>query len=208
MDNNRFTTIYLVRHGETEWNVKNLIQGHSDSPLTDKGIGQALNLGRKLQHTDFDAIFSSDLLRAKRTAELLKLERKLIINTSRLLRERFFDQLEGKSWEDIKNEQKEIFDKLESLSEKEKKLFKYTPQAESDDEILGRMITFLREISVVYINKTVLVVSHGGILRTFLNHSAPELIKNKKLGNGAYIKLRSDGVDFFIDEIEGLIEKV
>lgn len=63
MDNN-FCTFYVVRHGETEWNVARKIQGHLDSSLTENGLSQAKELGKQLQTTHFDAVFSSDLLRA------------------------------------------------------------------------------------------------------------------------------------------------
>ena len=61
------TTIYIVRHGETKWNVKQLMQGHKDSPLTEKGIEQAEEIKKELKNIHFYRIFSSDLLRAKRT---------------------------------------------------------------------------------------------------------------------------------------------
>lgn len=201
----KYAIIYLVRHGETEWNTKKLIQGHSDSPLTNNGVDQANKLAKRLEHIKFDAIFSSDLLRAKRTAEILKLERDLVINTTHLLRERNYDELEGKTWEDIRKDQKELMDKFEALSEEEKKSFKYTPNSESDNEIVTRLITILREVALIYLDKTVLIVTHGGILRTFLKRLDPELMKDKAVGNGAYIKLRVDGMDFFVEETEGLI---
>ena len=74
----------------TEWNEIGLIQGHSDSPLTAQGITQAKELAKKLKNVKFDLIFSSDLLRAKRTAEIIALEHKLFVQTSKLLRERDF----------------------------------------------------------------------------------------------------------------------
>src|SRR3989338_10840636 len=85
---NNFATLYIVRHGETEWNVKDRIQGHKDSPLTSQGIRQAYDVAEKLKHIQFDAIFSSDLLRVKRTVEIIRLDRKLAISTKKVLRER------------------------------------------------------------------------------------------------------------------------
>ena len=89
-------TIYLVRHGETEWNEKKLIQGHSDIPLNKKGEIQAKQLGEKLKDIHFEAVFSSDLVRAKRTAEIMVLEKKLAVITTKALRERLFGRYEGK----------------------------------------------------------------------------------------------------------------
>ncbi len=59
---NKLTTFYLVRHGETEYNVKGIIQGQSDSPLTRKGIDETKKLAKNLKGIKFDYIFSSDLL--------------------------------------------------------------------------------------------------------------------------------------------------
>jgi broad specificity phosphatase PhoE len=66
-----YSTIYLTRHGETEWNEKKIIQGHSDIPLNKKGIKQANLLGMELKNIHFDAVFSSDLVRAKKSAEIM-----------------------------------------------------------------------------------------------------------------------------------------
>src|SRR3990167_4625255 len=93
----RYCTIYVVRHGESEWNVKGLIQGQSDSPLTQSGERQAFLLAKELKNIKFGAVFSSDLVRAKRTADMIALERSLAIQTSKALIERNFGKLEGKS---------------------------------------------------------------------------------------------------------------
>ena len=73
-------TLYLVRHGETEWNKTGIVMGQLDSPLTEAGLGQAKTTAQELKGVNFDAIFSSDLHRAHKTAEIIKLERELVIN--------------------------------------------------------------------------------------------------------------------------------
>lgn len=82
-----YCTFYIVRHGETEWNVKGLVQGHTDIPLTKKGKRQARQLAKKLSRINFNAVFSSDLLRAKQTAQLIALEKKIAVKTTQALRE-------------------------------------------------------------------------------------------------------------------------
>lgn len=64
-------TIYLTRHGETVFNVKEYIQGQSDAPLTENGIQGAVNLGEKMAHINFDLAISSDLRRAIRTKDFI-----------------------------------------------------------------------------------------------------------------------------------------
>lgn len=63
--------IYLVRHGQTDWNKLKVMQGRTDIPLNEKGIEQAKVVGEKLRGINFDAIFYSPLLRAKQTMQNL-----------------------------------------------------------------------------------------------------------------------------------------
>jgi 2,3-bisphosphoglycerate-dependent phosphoglycerate mutase len=197
-------TIYIVRHGETEWNVKGLLQGQKDSPLTKQGIDQAKNLGKRLQYVHFDKIFSSDSLRAKRTAELMTLEKEIAIETNKLLRERSFGPFEGKANVVMRDLRRSIVN-YEKLSVKERAKIKVHPQVESDEEVVIRLLTFLREVAVVYIDKTILVVSHGALMRSLLRHLGETEIGY--INNTGYIKLLSDGVDFFIKETVGIEKK-
>lgn len=71
----RYCTIYVVRHGESEWNVKGLIQGQSDSFLTQEGEKQAYQLVEDLKSIKLKAIFSSNLIRAKKLPILLLLKK-------------------------------------------------------------------------------------------------------------------------------------
>ena len=67
----KYCTLYIVRHGQTDWNVQKLLQGQQDSALTELGITQAKELQETLREIHFDGIFSSDLLRTKKTAEIM-----------------------------------------------------------------------------------------------------------------------------------------
>lgn len=81
------TTIYMVRHGETPWNVEGRYQGQLDPPLTDKGLWQARSTASELAPLGFEAIYSSDLARARQTAEALATETGLSIRLDSRLRE-------------------------------------------------------------------------------------------------------------------------
>lgn len=203
----KYCTIYLVRHGETEWNVTDIVQGHADSFLTKKGEEQARELTKKFRKIHFDAVFSSDLLRARRTAKIIILERRLAIKTTKLLRERKFGQYEGKHVSVYKKELQHLLEKLDKLPDKERKRFKLASDIESDEEMFTRFNIFLRETSVAYLGKTILVVTHGGIIRIFLIHLGYGNYKELPAGsikNTAFIKLLSDGTDYFIDEVFGV----
>jgi len=65
------TEFLLVRHGETDWNAEGRLQGHTDRPLSDYGRKQARRLADELAGSDIDAIYASDLARARETAEIV-----------------------------------------------------------------------------------------------------------------------------------------
>ena len=202
-------TLYLVRHGETEWNVKGITQGQTNSSLTENGKQQAKAVADEFKDIKFDAIFSSDLTRTQNTAEIIKLDREIIIQTSKLLRERSFGNFEGRHGDEFRESVKEKLLEREKLSEEEGWSFRIADGVETNKELFDRFILQLREIATVYPNKIVLVVSHGGPIRMFLIKLG--YAKNKELTggsfkNGGYVKILSDGVDFFIKDVKGVVK--
>lgn len=200
---NNLTTIYMVRHGTTEWNVKGLTQGFSDSPLTDEGIELAKNLGDKFKNINFDIAFSSDLLRAKRTAEIILLERKIAVETTNLLRERNFDTFEGKPHEEMD----QVNEELAKLTDLERYSYKHTKNYESDEEVTTRFLLFIREVAIANPGKSVLVVTHGSFIRLSLMKMGLGTYKSLIPGsikNGGWVNFETDGIDFFIKEYEGI----
>lgn len=135
---NTYCTIYLVRHGETEWNVKKLIQGQKDIPLNEKGKKQA----GKLKKIKFDAIYSSDLKRAAETAKIIAGKRRLKIIKSTALRERYFGKFQGELFGDSQNKSiLELINRLKTTSIEDQN------EIESDELIISRLMPFLRKIS-------------------------------------------------------------
>jgi len=207
MNKENYCNLYLVRHGETEWNVKNIIQGQSNSNLTDKGIEQAKSTGEELKDIHFDAIFSSDSTRAHDTAKIIKLDRELMIETSQLLRERNFGKFEGKHGSEFLEAFRKKLKEKETLSDEEEWNFTVSDDIETDEMIASRFIMKLREIAVAYTNKTVLVVSHGGPTKMFLakiGYATRQELISGSLKNAGYINVLSDGVDFFIQKVKGV----
>jgi len=197
---NSYCTLYIVRHGQTDWNIQGITQGETNIPLNSEGIKQARASRKNLKDIKFDAVFSSDLIRAKKTAEIITLEKQLAIETTHLLRERRYGKLDGKPY----NMMKKYYDTWERLSKKERVNYRPYKGYETDEEVVNRFITFLREVAVGHCGKSVLVVTHGGLMRAFLNHISEETYLTGSVSNLAYIKLESDGVDFFIKEKYGI----
>lgn len=206
MKRNQPCTIYLVRHGETEWNVKRLMQGHGDSSLTKNGIKQAKEAANKLKSVHFDEVFSSDLGRAHSTAKIIIQERKLAIKTTAFLREKNLGKYDGRDYEVFQGELKAYSEEFSKLPSQEKFKFKY-PTMESDEEVITRLLRFLREVAIAYTGKMILVVTHAGVIGNLLIHLGAWDYTDqykKLIGNAGFLKLESDGVDFFIKEAEGI----
>lgn len=196
------TTFYIVRHGETEANRDDIIQGHIDRPLTEEGIRQARQTAEKLCHVRFDAAYSSDLLRAQRTAEIILLERQLVIQTAQALRERNWGMYDGRLSEDFYQGCAEALAIFEKLMHEEKLSFRFA-DVETHEEIATRLIRFLREAAVAHDGKTILISTHGGIIRAFLirlGWGTFESLPSGSVKNAGYAVLDCDGVDFFVKE--------
>ena len=93
--------VFLLRHGQTDWNAERRLQGHLDMPLNAVGRWQAEQLGQALAGEGIAAIYSSDLLRAQQTAQPLAHRLALPVQADPALRERHFGRLEGLSYAEI-----------------------------------------------------------------------------------------------------------
>ena len=160
------TELYLVRHGQTEWNRQRRLQGIMDSPLTKEGLQQAGRVAGRLAGIHFDAIYSSDLGRAMETARLItsKLSGMQIFPDARL-QERNFGIFHGYNWEEIMSRYPE-----EGRMEKEARPDYVIPGGESRQEMLGRVVAFLDDISRQHPKGRVLAVSHGGVLSLLIRY--------------------------------------
>jgi broad specificity phosphatase PhoE len=151
------TTLLLVRHGETEWNRAGRWQGHSDTPLNDAGREQARNLAAEL--SDVDVVYSSDLARARETAEILAEPLGLEVQLDPRLRERGFGAWEGKTSAEIEADFGE---------EHARWLAGTAPGAEDAEpfsDFAARVHAFLDETLERHPDETVLIVAHGGSVR-------------------------------------------
>jgi len=206
----KYCSLYLVRHGETVWNVEHRFQGRGDSPLTDKGIEQAKQAAEKLKHVKFATVYSSDLLRAKRTAEIIALEKDLVLQTSKALRERSFGRFEGTSTKAFSEKYGLKMRELTRAAKDELQKNHIDPTIESDESLITRFVTFLREVSLANLGKKVLVVTHGGTIRILLGRLGyldSLEYHDVYINNTAIIQILSDGVDFIIKEVDGVIKK-
>lgn len=203
MKNNQYATFYMVRHGQTDWNVQHKIQGHTDIRLNETGEAQAKEIGEKFGTIQFDLAFSSDLLRAKRTADIILLEKQLAIETTKALRERNFGEMEGKPHEIFF----EYLKQIKGKTHEERHKHKLHDGFESDEETAIRVLTFLRETAVANPGKKILITTHAGVFHILLVHLGIKTYEESDamhVKNTGHIKLLSDGVDFFVEEQAGI----
>lgn len=153
---------YLARHGETQWNRLGLLQGQLESDLTELGKEQAKTLACSLFDKNINHIYSSSLSRAKETAQICAQQLAKPLVTSDTLVERHFGELQGMSFAELKKDPK--YDSLWSDS------IAFEPEGgESADASAARLLNALTSIASTGIQANVLCVSHGDIIRNFLN---------------------------------------
>jgi uncharacterized phosphatase len=153
------TLIYFVRHGETEWNRERRIQGTTDIPLNDTGRAQARETGRLLAGRDWDLVVSSPLSRAHETATIIAAE--LAMGEPLILAEvaeRNYGAAEGLDHDQVD----ELFPGDSSV-----------PGRESREEVTSRVIPAIVALAEQHPGKSIVVVSHGGVIRSVLMSVAP-----------------------------------
>lgn len=165
--------IDFIRHGQTHFNIAGINNGQAmDDFLTEEGINQANETFTKISK-DYTEIYSSDLPRARQTAEIINKKLNLSIQYDERLRERDTGHLTGKTWIDIGLEIKKI--------DKDQKYNYHKEGGESVDDVKERLFSFINDILLNKKDKKILVVTHGGIIRLLhhlLSNKNPETIHN------------------------------
>lgn len=146
--------ILLIRHGQTDWNIQDRVQGSSDIPLNETGIQQAYATKDMLKEYKFDVVISSPLIRAKQTASIVCEDRNNIIITDCRLAERDFGKFEGVSYKQNMEYKKGAW----SLNMDEQ-----LSTVEAYPLFYERVAGFLDEILRKHCDKDILLVAHGGV---------------------------------------------
>lgn len=155
--------IYLIRHGQTDWNIEGRFQGHEDIPLNAQGVEQARACGEALKSVRFSSIQTSPLVRAKATAEWIARYQRCKVTENRALIERHFGQLSG-----LTREQREAF------------IATGQPDGvEPRESVVKRALKVMDDLEQVYSHEAVAVVTHGAWINSFLS-----AITNGQIGSG------------------------
>jgi broad specificity phosphatase PhoE len=155
------TTLYLVRHGQTDWNLKARFQGHSDIPLNPTGMKQAAEAVQNLNGTKFKAIYTSDLQRAVKTADFFAMKTGVPIMCDERLREVCLGKWEGMEIAKIKEYFPEEYNRRQKMP-----MVYGPPEGETIRQLANRIIEVTDEICEDYPSGSVLIVAHGMCMAT------------------------------------------
>ncbi len=157
------TTLILVRHGETEWNLEGRIQGQSDSRLTERGREQGQRAAKRLAGLKLAAVYASDLGRARETGEMIAAPHGLAVQTRPELRERCYGEFECRTREEIVATDPDTF--ATWLADRQRLA---PPGGETQQELSDRVMRAVREIVGAHSGETVVVAGHGGPIKSAL----------------------------------------
>lgn len=146
--------ICLIRHGETDWNKEKRIQGRSDVPLNEEGISQVREVHDGIWKTKWDMIYSSPLQRATKTAAIINEQYEIPLEIEEAFIEKSFGEVEGLAYDYVfSTYPDEIY-----------------PKAETDEEVVKRVLDGLSVIAERHKDEDVLIVTHGAIIHALLAH--------------------------------------
>ncbi|MEH7382839.1 histidine phosphatase family protein [Bacillus sp. JJ1533] len=185
--------LYFVRHGETEWNVENRLQGHLDSKLTTNGVNRTLLLAEKLANTRFESVISSPSPRAVHTAKILIGNRPLDIKLDERLREINLGNWQGRTLKEIKETDPQRYDCYFHHPE----LYKPDKMGgESFFDVKKRLEEFLVNVEETYQTSNLLIVTHGVVIKVL------QLICKNKLISAIWEPPFIDGTSLTVVKIK------
>ncbi|MDK2820513.1 MAG: hypothetical protein PWP31_478 [Clostridia bacterium] len=157
------TRVYLVRHGETEWNNTGRYQGHSDVMLSSKGKLQANLLKKRFDNINLDCVFTSDLKRATETASIISKSHGINVETLKDLREINFGAWEGLTYKEITTRYPKEWDEWRQDPGNV-----VIPGGESFNQVKERVLNSFNKIIEQEKGRDLLIVGHGGCLRVLI----------------------------------------
>ena len=183
--------IIFVRHGETEWNAREVFRGRADIPLDETGFKQAGMAGEYLKNEKLEAVYSSPLQRALKTAEAIAGPQKLDVNIVDNLNDIDCGEWEGLSVTEVKERYEEVYQDWLDTPEQVK-----IPGGESLDDVTNRALPFVQDAVMRAGEGKIALVSHRAVIKVLI--CALLRLDNSsfwsfKIGNGAVTRFVFDG---------------
>lgn len=191
--NDKVLKLYIVRHGETEWNVIKRFQGQLNTPLTEKGMEKLRETAKKLENVLFDEVYTSELGRTVASAEIILNEnrgyrnKKLELKKLAELNEVYFGVWQGLTYEEVflkyPEEANNYFYNVKNYKAE-------NVEAENLKDALERFLKGINKILNRHKSGNILVVTHGTVFEMFMNYVANDSIfdidERTLMGNGDY----------------------
>ncbi|MEA2447654.1 MAG: hypothetical protein QOK47_1291 [Actinomycetota bacterium] len=185
------TQVLLVRHGATDWNINKRAQGQADIALTEKGKLQALDTAEQLKNFDVDAVYSSDLSRARDTAKAIADVQGLEVIEDPRFREIDQGEWTGLPVDEIKQRWPDLWGPARHYSTR--------PGGESPQQVRERALEALKEAVAQNEEGTIVVVSHGGTIRWLcaesLDYDDKRSARLRGVGNGGVVCMSAKLID-------------
>ena len=159
------TEFTVFRHGQTADNLARILQGHRDTPLDDVGRQQAAYAGMRIKGGHYDALFSSDLLRAFETAQIIGAAVGLEPSPEKALREWHLGELEGRHVTELLEQYPDIINCFAVESGDLP-----VPGGESHGTFEKRVTDCLDALADAFVGKKIILVTHGGVMRAIFKH--------------------------------------
>jgi len=179
------TMVFLVRHGATAWNLEKRAQGHADIELNDEGRRQAIHVANELTHEQIDAVYASDLKRARDTGTAIAAAHGLEVQTDPDFREIDQGDWEGLTTEEIRGRWPDLWGPNRHYNTR--------PGGESPLQVRTRALAALARVVEAHPGGRIVVVSHGGTIRWIsaeaLGYDDYRSRRIRGLGNGAVVSM-------------------
>ena len=170
--------IYLIRHGETDYNKEERMQGWLDIILNQNGHDQAEKLALRLEKEEIDVIYSSDLKRTVQTARALAKRKKIPHYQSRLIREHNMGVFEGWQYKKEKDYRNALWEEM-MVAQQNHDLHWDGSQGETLHHFLGRVKRFINKIEQKHPKETVIIFTHGGTKNRILEVLGLKKVEDK-----------------------------
>jgi len=170
------TKLYLARHGETDWNLEHRWQGHADPPLNETGRAQARMLGGLIAGFGIESVWSSDLVRARETAEIVARGLGLVVRPDPRLREVDVGEWSGLTMAEVEA-------RFPAGAERRRAGGLGWERGETYESLASRSEEALLEVDALSAHRPVLVVTHGGVMRTARRLADCSLADWLRIGN-------------------------
>ncbi|MFI5333582.1 MAG: histidine phosphatase family protein [Chlamydiales bacterium] len=204
MKEKKVSTLYIVRHGRTDWNAQGRLQGSMDRPLDEVGWQQAHAVGNELSRLQVAAIYSSPLLRAKQTADAINTFHKCNVHLETGLREAAYGDIEGMTITEFRTRFKESIEQKLKLPVQEQWKHKLSHGAESCEEITARALPALKKIASKHQNETVIIVSHGYVLSAIVSNLSLISDEHVRIPNCSVVIMEGDEEDLKLIHYAGI----